>query len=89
MRNIDFSSDIDTEETILRLLGDYYQTDKFYVPPRTPGSGLPRAFIDFYNYLLDQTARNLLEEEKEQLANVCSLCDSLNRCNSSLMRYIS
>lgn len=64
-----FCSELDRDETILRLLGEYYQTNKLYVPPRTVGGGLPQSFIEFYNFLLEQVAQKLLDEEKERIAS--------------------
>lgn len=66
MNKMCFYSDVDREETILRLLGIYYTTNQFLLPPRTAGAGLPRSFIDFYHHLLEQVGQKLLEEEIER-----------------------
>lgn len=57
---------MEREETILKLLGDYYQQQKFYVPPRVAGGGLPRSFIDFYHHILEQVGQKLVDEEMER-----------------------
>lgn len=50
----------------MKLLGEYYKTNRFYVPPRVAGGGLPRPFVDFYNYIVDQIAQKLLTVEIER-----------------------
>lgn len=71
---------------ILRLLGEYYQTNKFYVPPRTVGGGLPQSFINFYNSLLEQVAQKLLDEEK---GRILSQTRSVTESTSNKIQQVS
>lgn len=63
-----FYSQIIEEESLLRILCQYYCSNDLYIPPRLPGTDLPPAFKRFYDEIYHEVETELERVDHEELS---------------------